>query len=197
MARLIYFITHPDVVVDPSIPVARWPLSERGRERMRSLLSRSWVAELAAIYSSSEQKAVDGAAMLAEHCRLPFRALPLLGENDRTSTGFLAAAKFQAVADEFFARPETSVRGWERAVDAQARIVSAVLGLAESTPGSGAIAVVAHGAVGALLLCHVKKAAISRSLEQPGKTGGNYFVFRHPPAALVETWTPIENAAAG
>ena len=47
-----------------------------------------------------------------------------LGENDRSSTGYLPKAEFEAVADAFFARPEESVRGWERAVDAQRRIVA-------------------------------------------------------------------------
>ena len=30
------------------------------------------------------------------------------------------------MADAFFAKPEESVRGWERAVDAQARVAAAV-----------------------------------------------------------------------
>jgi hypothetical protein len=30
-----YFITHPDVIIDPAKPIERWGLSPRGRERMR------------------------------------------------------------------------------------------------------------------------------------------------------------------
>ena len=39
----VYFITHPDVVIDPATPVAQWPLSQRGRMRMlnRTLTSYS------------------------------------------------------------------------------------------------------------------------------------------------------------
>lgn len=44
--RLVYFITHPDVVIDPEIPVPRWPLSERGRERMKTLLAKPWIKYL-------------------------------------------------------------------------------------------------------------------------------------------------------
>ena len=54
MSRDIYFITHPDVVMDPSIPVPRWRLSERGRHRMRRLLTRDWTARIEAIYCSTE-----------------------------------------------------------------------------------------------------------------------------------------------
>ena len=64
---LVYYISHPDVVKDPAIPVPRWPLSERGRARMTALLARPWVATLGAIYCSDEQKALDGAGILAAH----------------------------------------------------------------------------------------------------------------------------------
>ena len=38
-----YFITHPDVIIDPERPIERWALSPRGRERMQALLSQPWV----------------------------------------------------------------------------------------------------------------------------------------------------------
>ena len=65
MTKHIY-ITHPDVVQDPNVPVPRWALSERGRTRMHSMLSRSWVPTIGAIYSSDEQKSLDGAAAIGE-----------------------------------------------------------------------------------------------------------------------------------
>ena len=192
MSRLVYFITHPDVVIDPTVPVPRWPLSERGVERMRRLLRRPWIAQLGAIYCSTEQKAIDGAAIVSQASGLPFHRLAALGENDRAATGYLPAAEFQRTADEFFARPHDSVRGWERAVDAQVRIVGAVDGIARSAPGSGPIAVISHGGVGALLLCHLKAVPISRAEEQPGTSGGHYFLCRMPDAVLVHGWKPID-----
>jgi hypothetical protein len=61
-----------------------------------------------------------------------------LGENDRSATGFLPPEEFERVADEFFGSPEKSARGWERAGDAQVRIVRAVEGIAQTdrTPPS-------------------------------------------------------------
>jgi len=32
----VFFITHPDVAIEPSVRVPDWPLNERGRARMRS-----------------------------------------------------------------------------------------------------------------------------------------------------------------
>lgn len=76
------------------------------------------------------------------------------------------------MADEFFARPEVSVRGWERAVDAQGRIVTAVTELlADERSGAGDVLVVAHGAVGTLLLCHLLGRPITRQLDQLDQLG--------------------------
>ena len=33
----VFFITHPEVVIDPAVPVPRWHLSDRGIARMRTL----------------------------------------------------------------------------------------------------------------------------------------------------------------
>src|SRR5688572_1679509 len=111
MSRTIYFITHPDVVIDPAIPVPRWPLSERGRSRMQCLRKRAWMAYVAAIYCSTEQKAIDGAAILAEALGMPFYQMAALGENDRSATGYLPKGEFDTTVDAFFTRPGESIRG--------------------------------------------------------------------------------------
>lgn len=58
--RRLVLITHPQVVISADVPVPRWPLSERGRERTRAGLRQAWVADLSAVYCSDEQKAIDG-----------------------------------------------------------------------------------------------------------------------------------------
>jgi broad specificity phosphatase PhoE len=176
------------------VPVPRWPLSERGRERMRAGLRQPWVRELGAIYCSSEQKAIDGAAILGGHLSLGFEVLPDLGENDRSATGFLPPDEFERVADEFFANPEDSVRGWERALDVQSRIVRAVHYIAENDASQGAIAIVSHGAVGTLLYCHLAGKAIDRRWDQPANGGGNYFAFTLSPRRARSWWRPIDES---
>jgi broad specificity phosphatase PhoE len=192
MARSIYFITHPDVVIDPTLPVPQWPLSARGRSRVQCLLSRDWIPQVGAIYCSTEQKTIDGAAMLSEATGLPFHTVAELGENDRSATGYLPQAEFDAMVDAFFAHPSESVRGWECAEAAQARIVRAITRIARAAPGSSPIAVVSHGGVGALLLCHLKGRPISRTEEQPGRSGGHYFLCRFPEGRLIHGWRPID-----
>lgn len=192
MSRTIYFITHPNVVISRDVPVPQWPLSERGRERMWQGLQQPWVPKLTAIYSSTEQKAIDGAEILAEHLGLGFTQLEALGENDRSATGFLPPDEFEQVADAFFANPEISVRGWETARAAENRIVSAVEALVAADPTSGPIAIVSHGAVGTLLYCHLTDEPISRRWDQPPNSGGNYFAFTLEPRAAHSHWRPID-----
>ena len=169
---IVHFITHPEVVIDPAIPVPDWPLSPVGRKRMRrAVLEQPWLRDVRALFSSAERKARDAAAIIAEH--LPLRAAVIegLGENDRSATGYLPRPEFEAVADEFFASPQQAVRGWERAVDAQCRIVAAVERAIALAPAEGDIVIVSHGGVGALLLCHLKGVPIARTEDQPGSSG--------------------------
>lgn len=192
MSRRIYFITHPDVVIDPMIPVPQWPLSERGKSRMQRLRSQGWLANLEAIYCSTEQKAIDGALILSIVTGLPVHQVATLGENDRSATGYLPRAEFETTVDAFFSYPGESIRGWERADAAQVRIVEAIHHITSNTPAAGAIAIVAHGGVGTLLLCHLKGIPISRQEEQPGTSGGHYFLFTMPEGTLLHGWQPID-----
>ncbi|QTK79895.1 Phosphoglycerate Mutase [Agrobacterium tumefaciens] len=97
-------------------------------------------------------------------------------ENDRSATGFLPPTEFEKAADWSFAHPEESYQGWERAIDAQARIVGAVRAVLDRHDGQQPIAFVGHGGVGTLLKCHIEGRGISRAEDQP-PGGGNLFRF--------------------
>lgn len=188
----VHFVTHADVVIDPTVPVPDWPLARLGRERMTIALGQPWVTDVRIVWCSAERKARDGAEILASHLGLRARELAALGENDRSATGYLPKAEFEALADAFFAHPEESVRGWERAVDAQCRIVAAVAQVVAASAGSGDIAIVAHGGVGALLLAHLRNKPIARRFDQPPNNGGNRFSFDAATGRLHHGWVPID-----
>jgi len=192
----VYFITHPDVTIEPEIPVTEWGLSPLGRTRMRALLGQPWVPKLGAVWCSTERKAIEAAEMIANAIGTSPRQLRELGENDRSSTGYLPKTEFDATADAFFANPNRSVRGWETAADAQARIVAAVTTMLTGTQAGRDIAVVSHGAVGALLLCQLKNCPISRAEDQPPGGGGNYFSFDVTIKSLRHGWRPVEQPAS-
>jgi broad specificity phosphatase PhoE len=189
---IAYFITHPDVAIDPSVPVPDWQLSPEGIRRMVRLLDQGWVRDVRTVFTSAERKALDAARILAGHLSLEPVVIADLGENDRSATGFLPKAEFEIVADEFFAHPDASVRGWERAIDAQNRIVQAVNSAIAMASPDGAMAIVSHGAVGALLRCHVKGMPISRTEDQPAGGGGNLYSFEMESRQLLSRWRRID-----
>lgn len=189
-APTLYFITHSDVVIDPSVAIADWPLSDRGRIRMAALASTPWIWRLTELYASTERKARDGAAVLAGLTGLKPIERADLGENDRSATGYLPPEEFQAAADAFFAEPDASIRGWTRAVDEQARIVAALE--AVISEANGDVAVVSHGAVGALALAHYLEQPISRALDQPGAAGGNFFALSIADRRVRHGWRPVD-----
>jgi broad specificity phosphatase PhoE len=188
----IYFITHPDVLIDPTVPIPEWGLSPRGRERMHTTLSHPWIPTLGSVWCSTERKAIEGAVIIADAIGMIPIQLAELGENDRSATGYLPKAEFEHTADAFFANPHDSVRGWEKAIDAQHRIVAAIAAVLVRAPADQDIAVVSHGGVGTLLLCHLKRCPISRDQDQPGTSGGNYYCFDRETSSLRHGWMPID-----
>jgi broad specificity phosphatase PhoE len=156
-------------------------------------LQRPWISQLGSVFSSAERKATDAARLVADFSGLPPVIVAELGENDRSAAGYLPKAEFEATADLFFAHPEESVRGWERAVDAQRRIVAAVEHVTVEAPAHGDVAVISHGGVGALLLCHLKGVPISRDEDQPRAGGGCVYSFDVSTRALLSGWRLIED----
>jgi len=143
----VFFITHPDVWIDPRVPVPEWPLDERGQARMRALATRRWVQGVRSICASGERKARDAAQLLADGLGLDgYRIIDSLAENDRSATGYLLKQEFEATADAFFAQPQSSIRGWETAAHAQTRIIQAIEAVLR-TSEKGDIAVAGHGAL--------------------------------------------------
>lgn len=187
MPRLI-FVSHPEVVVDPSTRVERWRLSDAGVARMRAFADGPVIAGVRSVWASTEAKAIEAAGLLAARLGLGVRVLAALGENDRSATGFLPPEEFERTADAFFSRPEESIRGWERAVDAQARIVAAVDEVLSAAP-AGDVAVISHGAVGTLLRCAWAGLPIGRGEDQPFQ--GHYWTADLPERVVRQGWAPI------
>ncbi|RYI26349.1 MAG: histidine phosphatase family protein [Acetobacteraceae bacterium] len=190
---ILHFITHPDVVIDPIVPMPEWPLSPEGVGRMGLALERPWMSQLGSVFSSAERKATDAARLIADRFRLSPVIIGELGENDRAATGYLPKAEFEAVANIFFAQPEQSVRGWERAVNAQRWIAAAVDRVIAEAPRNRDVAIVSHGGVGALLLCHLKGIPINQAEDQPGAGGGCVYSFDLETRTMLSGWRRIED----
>jgi len=184
----LFFITHPEVIVDADRDVRRWQLSETGLARMRRFVAGPVLDDVTAVWASTETKAIEGAGLLAARLGLGLMVDADLGENDRSATGFLPPPEFEKMADAFFAEPQVSIRGWERALDAQARVRGALDWIVTVHAG-GDIAVVAHGGVGTLALCSYMDRPISRDMDQPFQ--GHYWAADLPGMEIRHTWRPI------
>lgn len=189
------YISHPQVRIDPQVPVPDWSLSERGRERTLSAASLPWVPRLRRIFSSPERKAIETADIFAKAAGVAIEIAPTSHEIDRSATGYFTHDEHEAAANGFFANPTQSFLGWERAIDAQGRIAGAIAVILEHHDPAQPIAFVGHGGVGTLLKCHLSGQPIARDRDQPAG-GGNLFCFslahRLVDCRLTCEWTPME-----
>lgn len=192
---IAYYLSHPQVAVDPAVPVPRWGLSEVGRRRVLAVRERPWLAAIRRIVSSGEAKAVETARLIAGATGARVETREDMHENDRSATGFLPPEEFEAVADAFFARPDWSVRGWEAARAAQERIVAATRAALAGHEDEMTL-FVGHGGVGTLLACAIRGEAIDRRHDQgrcganPG--GGNVHAFAADFSAAHFHWRAME-----
>jgi len=187
----IYYLTHPQVVIDPAVPVPRWPLTEEGRRRAELFADTLPAGSVTAVWSSLEQKALDGGKIIAGRLGVTHRIDPELGENDRSATGYIPPPEFWEVVAEFFGKPDESVRGWETARHAQGRIVAAMRRLAHDEPTRGDIVVVAHGGVGELLMAHLQGVAIGAQDKPQHPGGGCWIEIDRESFEVLGGWTSI------
>jgi broad specificity phosphatase PhoE len=185
---MLRYVTHPEVHVDSAVPVPKWSLNARGRSRAFAMLEQPWLAAVGRIVSSHETKAIETARVVAEHLKLPVEVRSGIGENDRSSLGFVPAAEFEALANAFFTQPEQSIHGWERAIDAQRRIAQGLADLL--TPAEREVLVVGHGGVGTLWFCFLSGLEIDRRHDQPGQ--GHYFSVDLQTRRPEHGWRPID-----
>ncbi|MCP3384930.1 phosphoglycerate mutase family protein [Bradyrhizobium sp. CCGUVB4N] len=190
MTNVVRYLTHPQVNIDPSIPVPRWGLSAVGKARTEAVTITGSLSGTTRVISSGERKAIETAEIIAAKLGVDVEVCEAMHENDRSATGFLVPDEFEAVANQFFGHPRISVRGWERAIDAQLRIVQEVERvLAHDRPGD--VLLVGHGGVGTLLYCHYSGFAIARAHDQPAG-GGCFFAFRLHDRRVLHAWRRLE-----
>jgi broad specificity phosphatase PhoE len=152
------------------------------------LVEEPWWRDVSYLCCSDETKALETAALISGRTGLRVHVRPETHEVDRSATGFVPDGEHQALADALFAHPDRSARGWERAVDAQARVVGAVADLVEETAGD--VVVVGHGAVGTLLMCDLASWAIDGRRRPSGQ--GQFWTYDRSTSILRHGWRPID-----
>ena len=92
------YLTHPEVTIDPSVPVPEWGLSALGHERAKAATELPFSHELGAVVSSAETKALETAQAFVERFGISHEIYKDLHENDRSATGFLPQEEFEQTA---------------------------------------------------------------------------------------------------
>lgn len=190
MTDVVRYLTHPQVLVDPEKPVPSWGLNAIGQARVQSFVANGWLAGTTQVISSNERKAVETAEPIATALGVSLEVCSAMHENDRSATGYVPPDEFEQIANAFFATPNMSVRGWERAIDAQERIVHEAEQVLKRDL-AGDVLFVGHGAVGTLLYCHYANAKIDRRHDQPAG-GGHYFTMTKRKRKPLHAWKPME-----
>ena len=143
----IYLIRHAET--EPTGDDATlWPLSERGEQQAKLLAAQPFWEDVKAIITSDEQKAIATVKDVAFERGIRLRMHNGLRELRRTP-GWLE--EYDARVLEVFQKPALNIGGWERAADAQARMLTTLDELIRQFD-SAPFAVVSHGMVLALLI---------------------------------------------
>lgn len=165
--KTIYFITHPNVIVDPNQPPQEWHLSETGEERVKTLGQEHFWRYVQHIFTSPENRALETSQILHDIHHIAVRPFEELQEQRRSNTNyFLSMTDLAITMRMFFSRPKESIRGWESAVDTQNRIVAAIDSLQELYPDYQTVAIISHGIIGSLLRSYLMHHPIEESLCQ-------------------------------
>ena len=105
MTVLARYLTHPQVKIDPDVPVPLWGLTAFGRARAETLANTGYFSDTTQISSSGEGKAIETAEIIAGKLNVAVEVREAMRENDRSATGFLPPNEFEIVANQFFAKP--------------------------------------------------------------------------------------------
>jgi broad specificity phosphatase PhoE len=179
----LIFIRHAETVPLAGVSAHEWRLSDRGRAACGLLAERLRPCNIERMYSSDEPKAVETAALLADHLGLAAPALdPALRETARETAPFYdSVADFHAAIARAMTEPDDLLFGEETFTDARERFAQRVTGIAER---GRAAALVTHGTILALYIAHsasLDSYALWRSLKMPA-----YIVLKLPDLSLVE-----------
>ena len=191
----LLFLTHPQVAIDPAIPVPDWTLSQLGASRMERFAASPVLAGVTAIYSSGERKAVDTARILSERtgCPLVWWRRCTRTTARRPATCRPSSSRRWPTASSPSPKPVCSAgSGQSTRRLGSSRCIHGILER-DTTPGD--IVIAAHGGVGALLLAHLLGKPISRRFDQPGSGGGNFFTWRRAALELLREWQSIDVAS--
>lgn len=193
MSRRITLVKHARPHKDDRVDAHRWSLSPQGQADAealaRRLLERGQPYH--GLFSSTEPKAAETAAILGQILSLTPQLHPGLEEHDRSNVPLMKTAEFVSAIELFFRRPHQLVLGRETGRQALRRFEAAVDALLDLAPG-GNLIIVSHGTVIALWIaqyCQLDGYGVWRQMGLP-----SYVTLDWPSCDLVERVDQLSTA---
>lgn len=154
MSKLI-LVKHARPVLVSGKPPNSWLLSAEGRKSCAALAERLREHQPDIIITSSEPKANETGLLVSEALGIPFETAPGLHEHERSATPIIGdTAEWEALVEDFFARPDELVFGDETATQARERFSNAMSVVLDQHPDE-TLAIVCHGTVISLYTAQV------------------------------------------
>lgn len=192
---VVHVVSHPEVQVDPAVPVPQWGLSDAGRARLRRLLEFPWARSAVLVASSAETKALQTARPsprpAVARCTstrswgrttAAARVSPRPRGSRRSPTpsssnpgAACAGGRPRPPPSSASCTPWTACSGERGSCPDPARTTSWV--------------VATHGGVGTLLLCALRGIPVDRRHDQPGQ--GSWYRFDTVTGRVAEGWRRI------
>lgn len=150
----LIFIRHSMPAIDPARPAREWELSAQGVAAAQAMAVRLAAVPVSAIVSSTETKARQTAAALAQPRGLHVQDDADLREHERAGVGFLERPQFEAGVANVFAHPGQRVFGEESADEVFDRFAAALERAGSQNPGTN-VMLVTHGTALCIYLARI------------------------------------------
>jgi broad specificity phosphatase PhoE len=181
--RQVYLIKHASPQTQPGVPSDQWPLSDAGREAAAKLAQKLADAQLTAIVSSTEPKAIQTTQILSEKLGIAASQGKWLHEHERRHVPYLRTAEFISLMAQVFRRPNDLILGEETALDAVERFQDGLDAALKKHP-EGNLAIVTHGTVIALYIATISQEDGYQLWRKMGLP--SYAVIQDPDAKLLD-----------
>lgn len=158
---LLYLIRHPRTQVDLSAPADTWGLSAEGEAQTAALLAAPFWRQVAAIFPSTERKAILPAEAAGARYGIPVKPIADLREVDRSAYSPPDQPGYETAVAAFLTQPAASAHGWETASAALERFQRGIKSALAQVGAADNAAIVAHGLVLSVYMAHLRGEAPS------------------------------------
>lgn len=144
--RKLMLVRHSLPEILPAVPARGWRLSDEGRRRCTALAKQLAAYDPQLLVTSTEHKAVETAAIVAQALGKLYEQAEGLHEHLRPDIGYLGRDQFEAAVSRFFREPAQLVFGDETADQAYSRFAQALNAVIAARSDQN-LAVFTHGTV--------------------------------------------------